>query len=453
MDTLNTQNLQQIDKQHHLHPFSDAKSLNQLGSRVIEKAQGVYIWDSNGEKIIDGMAGLWCVNIGYGCTELSDAAYQQMNHLPYYNTFFKTTHPKAVELSKLLSEVTPKGLNYAFFNNSGSEAIDSMIKLARRYWQALNQPQKNLIIARNNAYHGSTVAGALLGGMGMMQDQTGNFDLGFRHIMQPHWYKSDSDLSEDEFGLLAAKALEQKIIELGAENVAAFVGEPIQGAGGVIIPPKTYWPEIQKICKKYDVLVVADEVICGFGRTGEWFGSDYFGIEPDLMTMAKGLSSGYIPISAVMLSDKVSQVLIEKGGEFAHGYTYSAHPVACAVAIKNIQILQEKKIVEKVKTDIGPYFQSQLKEMENHPLIGHTQGVGLIGAMQMVKNKKTRELFKNGSEIGDICRDFCFKNNLIMRACGDRLVLSPSLIINHKQVDEIFRLARLSLDLTLEKIK
>ncbi|WP_085899107.1 aspartate aminotransferase family protein [Kiloniella majae] len=447
-----TEYWQELDRAHHLHPFTDTKSLNEKGTRVITKADGIYLWDSDGNRVLDGMAGLWCVNIGYGRKELVDAAQRQMMELPYYNTFFQTTNAPATELSQLLAEITPEGLNRVFFANSGSEAVDTVIRLVRRYWQVEGQPDRNVIISRNNAYHGSTVAGASLGGMDPMHEQSGLMMPGIEHIMQPYWYKDGGDLTPEEFGLKAAQALEERILEVGPEKVAAFIGEPIQGAGGVIVPPETYWPEIQRICEKYDILLVADEVICGFGRTGNWFGSETFGIKPDLMSMAKGMSSGYLPISAVMVGDRVADSLIEKSGEFYHGYTYSGHPASCAVAIENIRLMRDEGIVDRVRDETGPYFQKRLRELEDHPLIGEVVGYGLVAGMVMVKNKETRELFENGSEVGNICRDHCFNNGLIMRACGDRMVLSPPLVMTKAEIDELLEKVKYCLDLTAKDL-
>lgn len=448
-----TEQWQIQDREHHLHPFTDSKSLNKKGVRVITKAEGVYLWDSNGKKIIDGMAGLWCVNMGYSQQDLIDAAHRQMQELPYYNTFFQTTTRPATELASVLSGVTPDGFNHAFFAGSGSEANDTVVRMVRRYWDVAGRPKKKTIISRDNAYHGSTVAGASLSGMKPMHEQ-GDLPIpGIEHIMQPYWYHLGSDQSPEEFGLKAAHALEDRIKKLGAENVAAFIGEPIQGAGGVIVPPTTYWPEIQRICKKYDILLIADEVICGFGRTGNWFGSDTFGIKPDLMPMAKGMSSGYLPISAVMVHDRVADVLIEDGGDFNHGFTYSGHPVAAAVALANIELMKRENIVEKVGSDTGPYFQKCLVELADHPLVGEARGVGLIGAIELVKDKDKRKLFDPEGKVGNICRDHCFENGLIMRATADSMILSPPLIITKNEIDEVMEKARSCLDMTARDIE
>ncbi|HNX70431.1 aspartate aminotransferase family protein [Rivihabitans pingtungensis] len=448
-----TQAWQALDAAHHLHPFSDAHSLNQLGSRVVVRGEGVRIWDSEGQCIIDGMAGLWCVNLGYGRKELAEAAYQQMLELPFYNTFFKTTHPPVIELSTLLAELTPPQFNHVFLTNSGSESNDTVIRMARHFWAAQGQPQKKTLISRINAYHGSTIGGASLGGMSYMHAQ-GDLPIpGIVHIEQPYWYVNGGELSPEEYGLKAARALEAKILELGAENVAAFIGEPIQGAGGVIIPPSTYWPEIQRICREHDILLISDEVICGFGRTGRWFGCEYFGFAPDLMPIAKGLSSGYQPIGGVMVGDRVAQVLMNSG-DFNHGMTYSGHPVAAAVAAANLKILRDEGIVDRVRDDTGPYLQKKWQEaFADHPHLDDVRGVGFLAAFTWVKDKSRRELFANPGEVGTICRDIFFKNNLIMRAVGDSMVSAPPLVMTRTEIDEMIALAARCVDQTTNTLR
>ena len=446
--------LQQLDAKHHLHPFTNTGSLNNKGARVITKADGVYLWDEQDNKIIDGMAGLWCVNLGYGRKELADAAYQQMNELPYYNTFFQTTHGPAAKLAEAIASVTPGDLNRIFFAGSGSEAIDTLMRLARHYWAIQGKPYRNILIARENAYHGSTIGGTSLGGMSGMHKQGGPLVPNIARIRQPYWYGEGGDLSEEEFGMQAAQALEEKILEVGPDNVAAFFGEPIQGAGGVIVPPASYWPEIQRICRKYDILLIADEVICGFGRTGNWFGSQTYGIQPDMISMAKGLSSGYVPIAAVAVGDRVANALAAHDDDFNHGYTYSGHPVAAAVALKTIEIMKDEGIVERVGNDIGPYFQKTLREsLADHPLVGHIDGVGLVAGVALIMDKASKAPFPSHVDIGTICRDHCFNNGLIMRATGTRMLLSPPLVISHEEVNELCEKARHCFDLTLESVR
>lgn len=442
--------LQQSDARFHLHPFTNTTRLNNKGARVITHADGVYIWDEQGHKILDGMAGLWCVNLGYGREELAEAADAQMRTLPYYNTFFQTTHGPAVELAEAIASVTPGDLNRIFFANSGSEAIDTVMRLTRHYWALQGKPWRNILISRENAYHGSTIGGTSLGGMGGMHKQGGPLVPNIERIRQPYWYGEGGDQSEEAFGLLTARALEEKILAVGPDNVAAFVAEPIQGAGGVIVPPASYWPEIQRICHKYDILLAVDEVICGFGRTGNWFGSDTFNIQPDIMSMAKGLSSGYLPIAAVAVGDRIANTLMAQDEDFNHGFTYSGHPVAAAVALKTIDIMKNEHIVEQVRDNTGPYFQKTLREsLSDHPLVGHIEGIGLIAGMALVQDKVSKTLFPSTLDIGLICRDHCFDNGLIMRAVGSRMVLSPPLVINKAEINELCQKVRLCLDLTL----
>lgn len=444
---------QNLDRDHYLHPFTDHKELGEKKSRIITRADGVYIFDADDNKILDGMSGLWCVNAGYGREELVAAAANQLRQLPYYNSFFQCAHPPSIELSRSLQEITQPQFNRVFYTGSGSESVDTMIRLVRRYWELLDQPERQVVIARKNAYHGSTIAGASLGGMKAMRAQGGNPLSGIEHIDQPYWFGSDRSLSPDEFGLAAARALEDKIKELGADKVAAFVGEPIQGAGGVIVPPDTYWPEIQRICDEYEILLVTDEVICGFGRLGSWFGADHYNVKPDLMTFAKGVTSGYLPLGGVMVGDRVASAIIDKGGEFYHGFTYSGHPASCAVAIENIRIMQRENLIERVASDIGPYLQERWHKLADHPLVGETRMVGLMGALELVENKKTLERFDEDDGAGAVCRDFLVDNGLVMRAVGDTIVTAPPLVLTHEEADELVDKAWRCLDLTHEALK
>jgi len=291
-----------------------------------------------------------------------------------------------------------------------------------------------------------------LGGMESMHNQGGGIIADIAHVAQPYWYGEGGDMDEDAFGIHAAKAIEAKILELGADKVGAFIGEPIQGAGGVIIPPKTYWPEVQRICKQYDVLLICDEVICGFGRTGAWFALENFGIEADFITLAKGLSSGYLPISAVMVGDRVMKSFIDKGGEFYHGFTYSGHPAACAVALKNIEIIRREGLVEKVRDETGPHLAKALKTLEDHPLVGETRSMGLIGAIELVKDKAKREHFEGPGKVGGICRNHCIEIGLVMRAVRDIMVMSPPLVITTAQIDDMIGLVRKAIDATAKDI-
>jgi putrescine aminotransferase len=443
---------QALSQAHHLAPFSDYKQLAEKGPRIITEAKGVHLWDSEGNKILDGMAGLWCVAVGYGREELVEAASAQMRQLPFYNTFFQTAHPPVLELAHAISQLAPAGMNHVFFTGSGSEGNDTMLRLVRHYWACKGQPNKKIIIGRDNGYHGSTVAGASLGGMKFMHEQ-GDLPIpGIAHIPQPYWFGEGGDQSPEEFGVWAADQLEKKILELGEESVAAFIAEPIQGAGGVIIPPETYWPRIKEILAKYDILFVADEVICGFGRTGEWFGSQYYDLKPDLMTIAKGLTSGYVPMGGLIVSDKVFEV-IEAHGDFNHGFTYSGHPVAAAVGLENLRLLKEEGIVQRVKAEAAPYLQKRLRELADHPLVGEVRGVGMLGAIELVQDKAARKRFSGDAGVGMVCRGHCFNNGLIMRAVGDTMIIAPPLVISLAEIDELVEKARKCLDLTWEQVR
>ena len=447
-----TAELQALDAAHHMHPFTNNNELGQKGARIITRAKGVTLTDSEGNQILDAMGGLWCVNIGYGREELAEVAARQMRELPFYNTFFQTTHVPVIALSAKLAELAPGDLNHVFYASSGSEANDTNIRMVRTYWAEMGQPERKVIISRKNAYHGSSVGSGSLGGMSGMHAQGGMPIPDIHHIDQPYWYGEGGDSDPEEFGLARARQLEEKIEELGAHRVAAFIAEPIQGAGGVIIPPDSYWPEIQRICDKYGVLLIADEVICGFGRTGNWFGSQTLNIRPDIMTIAKGLSSGYAPIGGSIVSDKIAEVI--NACEFNHGYTYSGHPVSCAVALENLRILEEEKIVERVARDTGPYLKEKWQALADHPLVGEARIVGMMGSLALTPHKESRAKFAaDAGTAGYICRERCFANSLVMRHVGDRMIISPPLVITKEEIDTLAERAWASLDQAAAKLK
>ncbi|HMO09312.1 MAG TPA: aspartate aminotransferase family protein [Paracoccaceae bacterium] len=446
---LPTAELQALDAAHHFHPFTDNPALAAKGARVITRGQGVWLTDSEGHRILDGMAGLWCVNIGYGRAELARVAARQMEELAYYNTFFQTTHVPAIALAAKIAELAPGDLNHVFFAGSGSEANDTNIRLVRRYWDVLGKPWRRIIISRWNGYHGSTMGGGSLGGMKPIHAHGGKID-GIEHIGQPHWWAEGGAMTPEDFGLMRARELEECLLRVGPDNVAAFIGEPIQGAGGVIVPPETYWPEIQRICDQYGILLIADEVITGFGRTGNWFGSQTFGIRPQIMTIAKGLSSGYQPIGGSIVCDEVARV-VGQGGEFFHGYTYSGHPVAAAVALENLRIIEEERIIDRVRDVAHPHLKALWDGLADHPLVGEAKLVGLMGSIALTPDKATRAKF--ASEPGTVglrCRERCFANDLIMRHVGDRMIISPPLVITPDEIDMLIARARKSLDECLD---
>jgi putrescine aminotransferase len=447
-----TSEWQSLDSRHYLHPFTDFHQLGQKGSRIITRAEGVYIYDSEGNRILDGMAGLWCVNLGYGRKDLAEVACRQMQELTYYNSFFQCAHPPVIELSQLLSDLSPGNFQHVFFTGSGSEANDTQVRLIRRYWDLMGKPDKMTIIARNNAYHGSTIAGASLGGMPAMHEQLRLTLPGIVHIEQPYHFGLGGELSPEEFGLRQARLLEEKINELGVDTVAAFFAEPVQGAGGVIIPPATYWPEIQRICDDYGILLVADEVITAFGRLGQWFGSTHFAIRPDLISFAKGVTSGYLPLGGALVSDRLADVLTTQGGEFTHGFTYSGHPVTCAVALAVLRIMQDEGIVERVREHTGPYFRQRWATLADHPLVGEARSVGMVAALEIVQDKSSRTRFHKDLGAGMRCRDICVNNGLVMRAVGDTMIVSPPLIGEHAHIDELVEKAWRCLDLTAQSL-
>ena len=455
---VDTKLIQAQDSAHFIHPFTDHADLATRGARVMVKGEGIYVWDSEGARLLDAMSGLWCVNVGYGRKELADAAHHQMMTLPFYNSFFQTTNVPAVQLATKLASLAPKAgersFQHVFYSSSGSESNDSNVRMVRRFWDLLGQPQRKVIISRLNAYHGSTMAGASLGGMSGMHAQ-GDLPIpNITHIGQPYFFENGlPGESADAFGVRAAGWLEAKILEIGAEKVAAFIAEPIQGAGGVIIPPATYWPEIQRIVDQYGLLLISDEVICAFGRLGTWFGYEKFGYNPDLVTFAKAITSGYVPLGGVLVGDRVAKVLIEKGGEFNHGYTYSGHPVACAVGLANLAIMEQEHLVERVRDDIGPYLAQRFVDISQHPLVGVAETCGFMGGLVLVKNKARLARFDENLSVGMICRGHCFKNGLIMRAVGDRMIIAPPLTMTHSQIDEMVTLILRCLDLTFEDVK
>ncbi len=445
--------LRRQDIAHHLPAQADFAEIEARGgSRIITSATGCWITDGDGNRILDGMAGLWCVNAGYGRDELADVARNQMLELPYYNSFFKTATPPTIELATKVSALTGDKLPHVFFNSSGSEANDTALRLIRRYWDAKGEPGRDQFVCRTNGYHGSTIASMSLGGMSHMHVQGPRLD-GFHHVLQPYQFGEGFGEDEETFAARAAQAIEDKILELGAHRVAAIFAEPVQGAGGVVIPPRGYWPRVEAIARKHGVLLAVDEVICGFGRLGKWFGHQHYGVQPDIITMAKGLSSGYMPISANAVSAEMVAV-IKTGGEFAHGYTYSGHPVAAAVALANLGIMEREDLPGRVANDAGPYLATALQRLTGHPLVGEVRSLGLLGAVEIVAEKGTNRRF--GEKIGTagpIIRDAAIAEGLMVRAIRDTVVMSPPLIISHAEIDMIVERLGNALDAVAPKLR
>jgi len=446
--------LRRQDVAHHLPAQSSYKLQRDIGgSRIITRAEGSTIWDGDGNAILDGMAGLWCVDLGYGRKELAEVAYEQMLELPFYNTFFRTASPPPIELATKLATLLGGELQHVFFNSSGSESNDTVFRLVRTYWDLKGEPKRKTFISRHNAYHGSTVASASLGGMTYMHAQGGLPIPGIEHVMQPYLFGEGFGEDPDAFAARAAQEIEDRILRVGPETVAAFIGEPVQGAGGVIIPPAGYWPRVEAICRKYGILLVSDEVICGFGRLGEWFGFQKFGYTPDIVSMAKGLSSGYQPISATAVSRDIVETLRSTDDDFAHGYTYSGHPVAAAVALRNLEIIEREGLVARVRDDLGPYFANALARLDAHPLVGETRSLGLIGAVEIVSHKGTNHRFggKEGTA-GPIVRDACIAGGLMVRAIRDSIVMCPPFVITSEEVDRMITIIARALDESVETL-
>jgi putrescine---pyruvate transaminase len=446
--------LRKMDVAHHLPAQTDYQLQADLGgSRIITQADGCYITDGDGVRLLDGMAGLWCVNIGYGRDELADVAAAQMRELSYYNTFFKTATPPAILLADKVASLAGGQLQHVFFNSSGSEANDTVFRMVRHYWTLKGEPKRKIFISRHNAYHGSTVAGASLGGMRFMHVQGDLPIAGVEHVRQPYLFNEGFGEDPDQFATDCANAIEERILAVGPENVAAFIGEPVQGAGGVIIPPSGYWPKVEAICRKYGILLIADEVICGFGRLGQWFGHHHFGFSPDIISMAKGLSSAYLPISATAVSRGIVEVL-KTGGDFVHGFTYSGHPVCAAVALRNIEIIERENLVARTRTQTGPALTAALARLKDHPLVGEVRNLGLLGAVEIVAEPGTNKRFtgKEGTA-GPVVRDICIKNGLMVRGIRDSIVMCPPLIITLAQIDELVDILHRSLNEALPVLR
>lgn len=433
--------LQDLDRRHYLHPFSDHRQIAERGTRVIDRGEGVYIYDTEGRQILDGMSGLWCVNLGYGRRELIEAAYRQLQKLPYYNSFFQCTHAPAIELAELLAEVAPPGFERVFYTNSGSEANDTIIRMVRRYWDIQGAPRRKTIISRRNAYHGSTIGGMSLGGMPAQQAQ-GDLPIpGIVHIEQPYWYELGAGLLPDEFGLQVAGELEQKILELGPENVAAFIGEPVQGAGGVIVPHESYWPQLRRICDKHGVLLISDEIVTGFGRIGALCGARAWGVAPDMMAMAKGINSGYVPLGVTLLNERVAGAFERPGAAAAlmHGYTYGGHALACAAANANLQIVEAEDLPGRAR-EVGAYLNERITEFLRYPNVGDVRGRGLMAAIELVTDKASRGVLAAPAPFVQALVAAARSEGAIVRVQGNRLIVSPPLVFTRADVDEAVRI-------------
>jgi 4-aminobutyrate--pyruvate transaminase len=439
-----------------VHPYTNLKAHQTKGPLIISRGRGVNVYDDQGKEYIEGLAGLWCVSLGFNEPRLVDAARRQLEMLPYYHSFGSKSHGPAIELAERILDLLPESMSKVLFNNSGSEANDTAIKLVWYYNNALGRPQKKKIISRIKAYHGVTIASASLTGL---PNNHRDFDLpipGIVHTGCPHHYRfAEAGESEEAFASRLAAELDALIEQEGPDTVAAFFAEPVMGAGGVLVPPPTYFDKIQPVLKKHDVLLIVDEVICGFGRLGTMFGLERFDIKPDMVVMAKQLTSAYQPMSATVISGAIYDALVqqsEKIGVFAHGFTYSGHPVAAAVGVETLKIYEERGILDHVRS-VMPHFQERLRQLGNHPLVGEARGMGLIGAIELVNDKQSKKSFDPAVGAGPLAADLALENGLVVRAVGDTIAICPPLIINDGEIDQLFDRLSLTLDHTQEELR
>jgi len=439
-----------------LHPYTNLRVHQKKGPLIITRGRGVHVYDDDGTEYIEGLAGLWCASLGFSESRLVEAARRQMATLPFYHGFAHKSHGPGIELAERLLKLMPVPMSKVFFNSSGSEANDTAIKIIWYYNNALGRPKKKKIIARLRGYHGVTIATASLTGL---PNNHRDFDLPIAKIIHagcPHHYRfAKPGESEDDFATRLAAELDELIVKEGADTVAAFFAEPVMGAGGVLVPPTSYFDKIQQVLRKHDVLLVADEVICGFGRLGTMFGMETYGMKPDIVTVAKQISSGYQPISATIISASIFEALVaqsDKMGLFAHGFTYSGHPVAAAVALETLKIYEERGILDHVRA-IAPHFQERLRRLGAHPLVGEARGVGLVGALELVRDKTSKEPFDPALGVGSLTYELAQEEGLIVRAIGDVLAICPPLIISDDEIDQLFDRVGAALDRTAAELR
>lgn len=448
-------NSAQRDIETLLHPYTNLAAHRETGPMVLERGKGVMVWDDKGNEYIEGMSGLWCTSLGYGNEELVDAASEQMSKLAFTHLFGSKSHDPAIELAEKLKSLSPAPASKIFFTNSGSEANDTQIKLQWYYNNAIGRPKKKKIISRHKAYHGVTVASASLTGLPIVQN---DFDMPIDRILHtdcPHHYRfAEAGESEQDFAARLATNLEQMILDEGPETVAAFIAEPVMGAGGVLVPPDSYFKRISEICRKYEILMISDEVICGFGRTGEWFGCQTLDFEPDSISFAKALTSGYVPMGGLTVTEEMYDAMVDQSrklGAFGHGYTYTGHPVAAATALKTIEIYERDNIPARAKA-LTPLFQKLLKALGEHPLVGEARGLGLVGGLELVADKLTKRSFDASHGVGASCSRACEANGVIIRAIGDTIAICPPLIITEDEIDALFDGIAKGLDMELDRI-
>jgi 4-aminobutyrate--pyruvate transaminase len=447
------QNLEALDLKRVFHPNTNLAAHHKSGPLVLSRGEGIYVWDNHGRQYIEGMAGLWCTTLGYGDEELAQAAYDQIKKLSYTHLFTGKSHEPAVQLADKLAQMAPFDASRVFFGNSGSDANDTQVKLVWYYHNAIGKPKKKKIISRHRAYHGVTLASAALTGLPSFHR---NFDLPLPNVLHtdaPYYYRNaEPGESQEEYATRLAGNLEKLILEEGPDTIGAFIAEPLMGVGGVLAPPATYFDKVNRVLAKYDILMIDDEVICGFGRTGDLWGAQTFGMKPTSLTAAKALSSAYLPISAVIVPEFLYEPMVEASAEvglFGHGFTYSGHPVAAAVALKTLEIYERRNIYGHVR-ELTPLFQTRLQRLAQHALVGEARGVGLLGGCELVQNKSTKEAFDPKLAVGAKCMALCQGRGLIVRAIGDVVALCPPYVITAGQVGEMFDRYEQGLDDTLE---
>ncbi|MCH7942637.1 MAG: aminotransferase [Proteobacteria bacterium] len=450
-----TEDIRRKDRDHFIHPWTDFSTFEKEGSDVMAEAEGIYVYNSDGDRFIDGIGGLWCVNIGYGREEMAQAMADQARKICYYSPFGHMTTPPAAELAAKLAELAPSNINHVFYGTGGSMANDTAVRVIHYYFNRLGKTSKKKIISRIDAYHGSTYLAMTLTGVDF--DHQG-FDLApdiVERVSSPYAYRRPDGMTVEEFCDQLVQELEDKIVELGADNVAAFIAEPVMGAGGVIVPPTGYHARTAEVCRKYEVLYISDEVVTGFGRLGHFFASEpVFDLSPDIIVSAKGISSGYLPLSATLFSDEIYDVISvpqSKGGLFTHGFTYSGHPVICAVGLKNIEIMEREKICEHVR-EVGPYFESQLDGLRDLAIVGDVRGKCFMMCVENVANKETKELFDGDIAIGDRIAKHAQARGLIVRPLGHLNVMSPPLILTRGQIDSLVGILRESIEATQDDL-
>lgn len=449
MESLSATALRSLDQAHHIHPFTHHHAMHESGTHLIQSGEGCFLVDSEDRRLLDGLAGLWCVNVGYNCAAIVKAVSEQMERLPYYPSFFNSTTEPPIRVAEFLARHAPARLNRVVFSNSGSEANETALKAIRSYHRLRGNPGKTKILTRTFAYHGVTLATASMTGLPSCSDPFGLPMEPFIHVPGPYAWGADREGDPEAYGRWCLEETARIIAREGAETIAAFFAEPIQGAGGVIVPPEGYLRELRELCRENGILFVADEVITAFGRLGDWFASNLWDLDPDLLTVAKGLTSGYLPLGGTLIADEVVEVLYG-GGYFAHGFTYSGHPSCCAAALANLEVIESLGLIQKVRDETGPYFQKKLRELTAHPAVGEARGFQLIGALELLPPGGKAAL-SPAHPLGQRAADLIRAEGSIVRGIRDLIAVSPPLIIEKAEIDQLFTSIARGLDRLLSE--